>query len=269
MRGKTLRITGFTILVAAILIGALFMKYKDHILTTPVVVSVTNISANAEITPDTVKVIELPQIAVPPKTVRSLDEIEGKWVANGRDIPKNGFLFYEQLVDEENMLSRSMQNANQDESLVSIPVDLTRGLGGKITQGDHIELWFVTRGNKPLYAGKLLSGVEVVSIQDAQGKSITTEGAEVEIKETGNQLNILSSGGMPSGPGIPKLLTIKVPDSIVPHLLASQNRGSLVVVGKAQDENVQAEIGEAREWLHKQMNATDHSVAKIEEEEVK
>lgn len=264
MRGKTLRITGITLLLTAIVFGLLFMKYKDRILTTPVVVGVTDISANTEVTPSKVKVIELPKIAVPPKTVRSLDELTGKWVANGRDIPKNGFLFYEQLVDEENTLSRSMQSADKNESLVSVPVDLTKGLGGKITQGDYIELWFVTRGNKPLYAGKLLSGIEVVSIQDAQGNSMTSEGAEVERKDTSNQFNILSMSGTSSG-SIPKLLTIKVPDSIVPYLLASQNRGSLVVVGKAQDENVKAEIGEAKGWLEQQMHAGNSGETKKEE----
>ena len=264
MRGKTLRITGITLLIAAIFLGMLFMKYKDRILTTPVVVSVTNIPANMEIKPSMVKVIDLPQIAVPPETVRSLDELKGKWVASGRDIPKNGFLFYEQLVDEENMISRSMKDANKNESLVSVPVDLTKGLGGRINQGDNIEIWFVTRGHKPLYAGKLLGGVEVISIQDAQGKHI--EGAEVELKESENQLNILSGGGLVSSTGIPKLLTIKVPDSIVPYLLASQNKGSLVVVGKAQNDDVKVEIGEAKDWLHQQMNADSH-VTNIKKEE--
>jgi pilus assembly protein CpaB len=259
MRNKFLIIGVGLVVLFVVFSGALYLKNKDIQPKGTVVVAIQTIPELSPVLPDMVKVIEeIPEKLIPPNAIRSLDELEGLWTMAGYGVPKNSYLFRDILVTEDALLKAWVSEAEEGERFVSITVDLPSSLGGKISRGDVVELWFSFKGTQkiPAYAGRLLDQVEVVSIQNTQGQDILRSVTTASASDDQNAINSLLSTSLNGSGGnlTPRLLTIKVPEEMVKYVLMSQNIGKLLVVGKqATEADSPPVVGEAKVWLDSYM----------------
>lgn len=254
MNKKVVIAFGVLVLAFAVLAGGMYYKTRDVLNTAPVVVTVQDIPEQTAIQPEMVKTIEIPVKYIPPNVIQDATELEGKWTMAGYGLSKNSYLYRDKLVNEQDMIASMMAKAKQNERLISITVDLPSSLGGKVARGDIIELWFSYKGNqkKPAYAGRLLNRVEVIALQDTQGKDIVPVSNTDANKNKGMMESVLPSGlNLSNISSVPRLLTIKVPEEMVEYILLAQNTGKLIVVGKANVDPNEPIIGEAKYWLEK------------------
>lgn len=251
MRNKTFLIFGLLLIIFLAIVGGVYLKTKDLLKTDEVVIAVQNIPEQTRIQPDMVKVIEIPDKYIPPNAIRDQEEIEGKWTAAGSGIVKNSFLFEEMLVQEEEVWMTD--TLKDDERIIALPVDLPSSLGGKVSRGDVVEIWFSFRGNSstPAYAGPLLKHAEVLGLQNNRGEEILKSN-ENNIEDSESGLNLVVPVAESGILTVPRLMILKVPKDMVEYILMAQSMGELIVVGKVNENIEDDPVGEAKEWLEKQ-----------------
>ncbi|MFC4767158.1 RcpC/CpaB family pilus assembly protein [Effusibacillus consociatus] len=240
MRKQWLGVLGLAMLISTVLGGIGLYIWKDRLILTPVVVTVESIPENRPITTSSLKVIQLPQMAVPPGTAHTVNDVNNMWTTSGYSIPKNSFVYLSHIIPKSEVSKK--EALKPLERFVSIPVEDAMRSGSGVQRGEHVDIWFVVRGStNGSFAGKLLTNIEVVGLQD---RKVPDPAKENPVQKPG----FFSFVPTPSFSSSETYLTIRVAEQDIPYLLSAKQEGTLVVVSRGNDAD-DAQPVEAKEWL--------------------
>ena len=187
-------LVAFLLVATLILLIVSYTKYQINaqVNLVPTVFTKQEIAGRTEITEEMLVVRKVPSDALPPNAITDMDELVGKWTANGFGIPKNSLLYDEKVLEKEQLPDSAILNLKENEVAYPLLVDLETSLGNSIIPGTKVDLYFRSKTDNrnektTVLYGKLASNVRVVSVKDAQATNVfENEGKkseEDEVKE--------------------------------------------------------------------------------------
>jgi len=243
---------GLAILMSVLFAGTGLYMFKDRLTLSPVVVTTETIPGCTRIEASMVKVIRIPRMGIPPGTARTLEDVDRLWTSCGYAIPKNSFVYLAHALPEDESVTGIMHHQPSGLRLMTIPVEPTASLGGKIRPGDRIDLWFVSRPQKPsgIFVGKLFDNLEIVSLQDAGGNEL---GRQQDAAKKG----ILSFSAPVSSTPTLAYLTIRLKETDIPYVLLAEQEGKLLPVARGAATSSDSGFpADAKAWLNTKMEGS-------------
>lgn len=247
MKVKWLGVVGLAMMGLVVWGGIGLYFFKDRLVLTPVVVTIRPVDDCSPIPSSALKVIGLPQMGIPPGTARSLDELQNKWTVCGYSIPKNGFVYISHTATEQEMMTENTDVANPDGSSITIQVDETMRLWGRVNPGEVVDFWFVSKKQtKGHFVGKLFNNIRVL---DVKGDD-RSKGQEVPPEP---RKGLLSFTPVPQSTSS-TFITFELKEVDIPYFLSARQEGTLVLVGKGKKSAGKDSLDplDAKEWLKDQ-----------------
>lgn len=241
---------GMSLLVSTLFAGSGLYLFQDRLTLKPVVVTTETIPGCSPIQTSMVKVIHLPQMSIPPGTFRSINDVNNLWTNCGYVIPKNSFVYFDYVVPQHASIAGLLDQQPSEMRLITIPVDLSVSIGGRLHSGDRIDLWFVSHPQKPSgsFVGKLFEHIEVISLQNANG-------VEIGKKETSSaKQGILSFPASVSSLPSQVYLSIRLNEKDISYALLAEQEGKLLPVARGAAPRLGSDVpSDAKAWLKTKM----------------
>lgn len=139
--------------------------------------SLRDISAREEIKDEDVGVVKVASSLVTAAVVRDKKNVVGKYVNYNTMIPAGSLFYSSEIVTWDSMPDSAWNNIYKDYTIFSLSVSNNTTYGNSIFPGDAIDLYYMTSDGGKLVFGKLIEGITVLAVKDADGSHIFKKGA--------------------------------------------------------------------------------------------
>ncbi len=218
-----------TIIAVFLIVLVLFFGYRYRIkqATDPVSVpyAKVEIQPRTQITEDMIGYVKIPRSMLTANSVRTINDIVGKYANYNTVIPAGSLFYASTLVTWAQMPDSAWADIPKGYTVVSLNVNTETTYGNSIFPGNYIDLYYAARDTSgKLLLGKLIESIEVLAVKDSSGNHVFEN----------------SSAGL-----TPQSLIFAVPEDM--HLLlrkASYLSGELIPVprNKSYSENPGATV---------------------------
>ena len=162
----------------------IFFAYRSRvdkaIRAKSVPVAKTTLEARQKITSEDFKVVKVAGSMITDNVITRVSEIEDKYVNYNTMIPEGSLFYKEAVVDWSHMPDSTWASIRDENTVVSISVNVESTFGNSIYPNDKIDLYYQARNaDNELFVGKLIEGIKVLAVKDSNGQHI--------FKRTANQ----------------------------------------------------------------------------------
>ncbi|MGN4128075.1 RcpC/CpaB family pilus assembly protein [Lysinibacillus sphaericus] len=188
------------------------------------------IAAGTEITEDMLLPMEITSKAIPPNAITDKEQIVGKFVKNGYNVPPNSYFYVEVISTENDMPNSSVLKLKEGEYAFPLLVDLETSLGNGILPDSKVDLAFRTtiddgNGEEKVIYGSLATDVRVTSVKDSNATAVFKDEAGFK-----------STDGNKKADSMSKLYTFAVSEELNDLLSKAAKLGEIRPVAKGQTE---------------------------------
>lgn len=162
------------IVCLVVLLFAYRYRVNTAISSINVPIAVRQINGREKITEKDIKTVKVAQSMTSKNVIREKSNIIDRYVNYNTFIPE-GSMFYENaVVDWKSMPDSTWAEINNDNTIVSISAkdDAISSFGNSIYPGDTIDLYYQNTNDNKLFIGKLIEGIKVLAVKDANGEHI-------------------------------------------------------------------------------------------------
>ena len=172
-----------TIICVVLIVAVIWIGYSWRIKsqTNPVRVpyATQDIQPRTRITAEMIGYMDVPASMLQDNTVRSIDQIEGKYANYNTVIPEGSLFYSSTLVNFEDMPDSAFSDIPDGYTVVSLPVNNDSTYGNSIYPGNYIDLYFKSASSDGrLLLGKLIESIEVLDVRDSAGQHVFENTAE-------------------------------------------------------------------------------------------
>ena len=166
-----------TIIGLLLIIGILYFVYNKQIkdATNPVKIPVakTTIQPKTLITADMIDTISVPSVAVKKNTIRTKNNIVGKYSNYNTMIPAGSMFYTDTLITKEQLPDASIIDIKEGNYLYSLPVTMATTQYNTIMPGHKVDIYMMAMNDdKVPMVGTLLSNVEILAVKTSDGLNV-------------------------------------------------------------------------------------------------
>jgi len=176
-----------TVTILGVIVGVLVLyfgyNYRVKKAVTPVSIPVAKvqIGSRTEITQDMIQFVDVSSsfLSKCPNVITNANQLIGKKVNIGSNIPVNGLFYTETVVNAEDMPDSAFANIPDGYTIFSLNVDNNLTYGNSMYPGNYIDLYLSgSDSGKPMY-GKFIESIEILDAKDSSGRHVFDGTAEV------------------------------------------------------------------------------------------
>ncbi len=173
--------TVVTILAGIICVAILAFSYTNRvnkkISAIEVPVAKVDIAAREQITEEMITTVKVAASAITTNVYTNKADIINRYVNYNTKIPKGSLFYTNAVVDWDTMPDSAWGEIPDNETIVSLPVNNKTTYGNSIYPKDKIDIYYKTYDGSYLVIGKLIEGIEVLAVKDANGYHINQQSA--------------------------------------------------------------------------------------------
>lgn len=177
-----------SVVAVASIFGYTQFSIKDQVKPTRVVIAKQDIAPHTEITKDMVAVAEVPAKALPKednKLATKLDDVVGKYTAEGYGVPAKTFVNGSKIVPKEKLPDAGVLDLKGNEQAFSFQVNISSTHGSSLIPGQSIDIYTagsysyeiedkdgkIKRYSYPYY-GRIAEKVKILSVRDRSAEEV-------------------------------------------------------------------------------------------------
>ena len=166
-----------TIIGLLLIIGILYFVYNSRIkeATNPVRIPVAKVTIQPKtlITDSMIEYITVPAVSVKKNTVRTKNNIVGKYSNYNTMIPAGSMFYSDALITKEQLPDTALLDVAAGEVLYNFPVTMNTSYQNSIMPGSYVDIYMkAVNDENVLMVGKLLENVKVLAVKTSDGQNV-------------------------------------------------------------------------------------------------